>query len=184
MDDAELGRHIRRARQTAGLSIRQFADALGIDAASVSRTEAGTRALKARELVTISEALNVPLDSIIGGGTNMEAEAAERLAKALAEPVGDATVGWLTAVSRVAAYYLTKFDTDEDSDSRKFGDFMLDLPEELAATIIGDPLPVPRKVFVRPNTAGVVSYMLSRLPEVFQIIEQPDDTDEDTEHGR
>ncbi|WP_250150235.1 helix-turn-helix domain-containing protein [Mycolicibacter acidiphilus] len=171
MDDAELGKRLRLARETAGWSVRALAEKLGLDGPLLSRTEAGSRALKARELVAASAALGVPLDVLVGG-RSVDLDVAARRAEALAEPVGGAVADWLVSVSRAAALFRA-----EVSDA---------LPAELeAAAIWGDSggLPERRTVTLASGTVGVAHYLLAELVSAFTFAELPPIKDEDKDNG-
>lgn len=102
MDDVELGKRVRAARVSAGWSVRKLADAIELDPASLSRTESGTRALKARELVALCAALGRSIPSVLEQEVT-DLDAARAAAWESAEPVGVAVAKWLDAVAVMTA---------------------------------------------------------------------------------
>lgn len=173
MTDVEIGRRIREAREAAGWTIKAMSTAAGIDGSSWSRTETGFRALKARELVAVSRALGVPLDSIIGG-SQAEFDAAVRTAKALRDPVIEATADWLTAMSHAAGLF------HQESDGA-----FAEAPALALASILEDP--PHRDVVIEDGTQDVVEMALRDLTKTFRfsVLPPPDnDNEEDTDNGR
>lgn len=134
----------------------------------MSRTESGARAMKARELVAVAESFGVPLDSLVGGPT-LEEEAALRVAKAMAEPVADAAVDWLTAAARAV-------DVTFSSDPP-------DMPAELMAAMFCTCLPDERTVTLPAGTKNAVLGLLRELPSRFDVAELPRNIDQDKDAG-
>lgn len=163
MDDVELGKRVRAAREAAGVSVRHLAETLGLDAAALSRTESGARSMKARELVGVAQALHVPLDALVGA-VSPDHEAAERETRARAGVVGETVDEWVSAVARQATVTL-------DTERRELYEF----PSELQFSMIADPLPAERNVLVPERVAPVVTAALEALPARFQIVPIPDD---------
>jgi len=62
----ELGSRLKRARERAGLTQREVADALGITPAAVSQYEAGKRAPRAEVLERMARLYGVPLGFLFG----------------------------------------------------------------------------------------------------------------------
>lgn len=81
----DMHRRVRFARETAGLSQAQVADALGIHRPSVSEIEAGRRGVKSEELVALARLFGVSLAWLAGeteadsdgSGANLELAARE-----------------------------------------------------------------------------------------------------------
>lgn len=165
MDDVELGRRVRAAREAAGVSVRKLAEVLGLDAAAMSRTESGARSMKARELVTVAQSLHVPLDSLIGV-VSPDHETAARETRARAGEVTETVDAWVGAVARLATVTL-------DTEGRE----LYALPSELQFTMLTDPLPAEHDVLVPERAAPVVMEALDGLVARFRVVPIPDDGD-------
>jgi transcriptional regulator with XRE-family HTH domain len=61
----ELGRRLAELRDTADVSTRQLAEALGIQQSAVSRIESGERKLTIGEMIAACEFLGAPVDSLL-----------------------------------------------------------------------------------------------------------------------
>lgn len=161
--DAELGKRVRAAREAAGLTIRQLAEMLGLDGSAMSRTESGERAMKARELITVSRELHVPLDVLVGV-MSPDHDAAARETRARASAVSETVTEWIGAVSRQAAVTL-------DTEERELYAF----PSELQFAMLADPLPTEHDVLVPERVAPVVLEALQGVPARFRVVPVPDD---------
>lgn len=65
MNNAELGKAIKIQRIKVGISQKEIAAALGITAPAYSNYEAGRRNISVETLMAISNALDVPVESLI-----------------------------------------------------------------------------------------------------------------------
>src|SRR6188474_2759188 len=73
----ELGRAIRRKRESLGLSLRDVADETTVSASTLSRIENGTGKPDADNIARLTSWLDVPMERILGGqGANSDAEKA------------------------------------------------------------------------------------------------------------
>ncbi|MGB7160173.1 MAG: helix-turn-helix transcriptional regulator [Tepidisphaeraceae bacterium] len=61
----EVAARISEIRGERGLSQRELADAIGVEASVMNRIEKGTRGLSTGELVRIAQALHVDVDAIL-----------------------------------------------------------------------------------------------------------------------
>lgn len=61
----EIGRQILALRREAGITQRQLADAMRVDASAMSRVEAGQRALAIDELALAADFLGVTVDDLL-----------------------------------------------------------------------------------------------------------------------
>ncbi len=61
----ELGKRLKEIRQARGLSQEQMANTLGLNRSTVSQIENGKRNLAADELLSVSEALGISIDSLL-----------------------------------------------------------------------------------------------------------------------
>jgi transcriptional regulator with XRE-family HTH domain len=64
----ELGRAIRRKRESLGLSLRDVADETAVSASTLSRIENGTGKPDADNIARLTNWLDVPMERILGGG--------------------------------------------------------------------------------------------------------------------
>lgn len=58
---ADIGTHIRQARERIGMSQKDLAQAVGRDQKAISEYESGTRKMYASELAVFANVLNVPV---------------------------------------------------------------------------------------------------------------------------
>ena len=65
----ELGRAIRRKRESLGLSLRDVADETTVSASTLSRIENGTGKPDADNIARLTNWLDVPMERILGGNT-------------------------------------------------------------------------------------------------------------------
>lgn len=63
----ELGRAIRRKRESLGLSLRDVADETTVSASTLSRIENGTGKPDADNIARLTNWLDVPMERILGG---------------------------------------------------------------------------------------------------------------------
>lgn len=63
----ELGRAIRRKRESQGLSLRDVADETTVSASTLSRIENGTGKPDADNIARLTKWLDVPMERILGG---------------------------------------------------------------------------------------------------------------------
>lgn len=63
---AAIGANIAAARIRHGMSQRELADKLGVDQSTVSYWETGTNEVTLTKLVRIADAMDEPLDSLLG----------------------------------------------------------------------------------------------------------------------
>lgn len=61
----EIGEHVRALRSDASMSQTQLGEVLGVDQATVSRIEAGERALTGRDLMLVADYFGVSSSSIV-----------------------------------------------------------------------------------------------------------------------
>ena len=91
MEARELGRRLRSARETRGLSQQTAADALGVPRTAVTGMEAGSRAVSSLELTVLSELYLLPVADFLQEGARDEDEdvlvALYRAAPGLRNPV-------------------------------------------------------------------------------------------------
>lgn len=167
VDDVELGRRVRAAREAAGVSVRKLAEVLGLDVAALSRTESGARSMKARELVAVAQTLHMPLDVLVGV-VSPDHEAAARETRARAGEVAETVDAWVGAVARLTTVTM-------DTDERELYEF----PSELQFTMLADPLPTEHDVLVPERAAPVVMEALDGLAARFRVVPIPDDVDGD-----
>ena len=81
----DLGLAIRAARLTAGVEAQQLAERLGLTKSQMSKIEAGSRAVKAGEIIDIAEALGVsPMALLRPGSTAAQVALAARTVEATA----------------------------------------------------------------------------------------------------
>lgn len=66
----ELGRAIRRKRESQGLSLRDVADETGVSASTLSRIENGTGKPDADNIARLTSWLDVPVERILGAQDN------------------------------------------------------------------------------------------------------------------
>lgn len=64
-----FGSRLQSAREAAGLTQEQVADALGLHAAAVSQIERGRREPKVHLAKRLADAVGVPLDSLVPAPT-------------------------------------------------------------------------------------------------------------------
>ena|ERR1700730_8911926 len=62
---ADIGRHLAKLRERAGITQRQLAEVMDIDASALSRIEAGRRSIAIDELVRASDFLGVSVESLL-----------------------------------------------------------------------------------------------------------------------
>jgi transcriptional regulator with XRE-family HTH domain len=73
----ELGRAIRRKRESLGLSLRDVADETSVSASTLSRIENGTGKPDADNIARLTSWLDVPMERILGRqGTDSDGEKA------------------------------------------------------------------------------------------------------------
>lgn len=65
LDWSEIGERIRESRLAMDLSQEQLGEQIGLDRTMVSKIEAGTRRLDARELVRLARALDLPMSHFL-----------------------------------------------------------------------------------------------------------------------
>lgn len=65
LEAEDLGRRIAEMRNERGLSQRELADLISLDASAVSRIESGARGLSARELIVLAKAFDVSPDEVL-----------------------------------------------------------------------------------------------------------------------
>ena len=63
--ETEIGARVKALRERAGATQVEIGDALGVDQTAISKIEAGTRSLTARELVLVSSYFGVPASSLV-----------------------------------------------------------------------------------------------------------------------
>lgn len=63
---AAIGANIAAARIRHGMSQRELADKLGVDQSTVSYWETGTNEVTLTKLIRIADAMDEPLDSLLG----------------------------------------------------------------------------------------------------------------------
>src|SRR4051812_41274633 len=61
----EIGEFLRALREARGLTQGDIAEALDVDKTAVSKIEGGTRALTAKELITLADYYTIPSDAIV-----------------------------------------------------------------------------------------------------------------------
>lgn len=64
VDHTALGKHLRAAREAAGVTQTQAQEAIGVSQPTYSRIEAGTRPLKGDELIQLADRFGVRVSSI------------------------------------------------------------------------------------------------------------------------
>lgn len=69
-----VGRRLRDARERAGVSLSEFARRLDISASAVSQIERGVKQPSVARLITMSDALGVPLADILSDPSQPESE--------------------------------------------------------------------------------------------------------------
>ncbi len=67
IDTVELGRAIKRHRETLEMSLRDVADVTGVSASTLSRIENGTGRPDADNIARLSQWLDMPVDRLIRG---------------------------------------------------------------------------------------------------------------------
>ncbi|MDX1878210.1 helix-turn-helix domain-containing protein [Mycolicibacterium sp. 141076] len=65
--EADFGVRVREARQIVGMTQRQLADAVGLDASAISRLEQGSRAIRLGEAALIADALKTDVRQLVYG---------------------------------------------------------------------------------------------------------------------
>lgn len=80
MDTPEaIGKRVRAARLTAGLSQEDLAQRAGCVTATVGRLERGTRTVRPRQMQQIADALGVPLPELMGEAPRPEPGQLDRI---------------------------------------------------------------------------------------------------------
>lgn len=69
---AELGKYLKRKRESERLSLRAVAKQTQVSASTLSRIENGTGTPDTPTLARLAKWLNVPFDRVVGMGTNTE----------------------------------------------------------------------------------------------------------------
>lgn len=64
--DRAVGEQIRRLRRTAGMTLKNLGNAVGISSVQLQRYEVGTSRIAASRLLAIARALNVRADTLLG----------------------------------------------------------------------------------------------------------------------
>lgn len=168
MDDQVIGQRVRQARENTGMSGRQLAATVGMDSAAYTRSEAGTRAFKAAELIALADTLELPLDVLVRRPSASQVEAVRR-ASAAAERAGGEIAGWIEAVNRSVASMLddpsilSRASDDDEATNALRVQF---------AEHVGGLLPDARTVTVLPGLAGLFTEVLREvLPRRFTFVE-------------
>lgn len=65
--EVDFGARVREARQIAGMTQRQLADAVGLDASAISRLEQGSRAVRLGEAALIADAVKKDVRQLLYG---------------------------------------------------------------------------------------------------------------------
>lgn len=141
------------------MSGRKLAAAVGMDSAAYVRSETGTRAFKASELIALADVMGLPLDTLVGR-RSADQEAAIRRARAAAERVGGEVVTWVTAMNRSIDSLLSGLPASQKRD----------ISSEDLARHIHALMPAPRTLTVLPGMADLFSKVLQdALPGQFLI---------------
>lgn len=77
VNTGELGRSIRRKREELGMSLRDVADETNVSASTLSRIENGTGKPDADNIARLTTWLNVPMERVMGGHGETEADEAK-----------------------------------------------------------------------------------------------------------
>jgi transcriptional regulator with XRE-family HTH domain len=103
--DIVVGKNIRMARMTAGLSQSELAKACGISFQQIQKYEKGTNRVGSSRLMPIAEALDVPPNTLLPASQKQAATPKHRAPAILQDRVGmDVVKAWnmLNAKYRVA----------------------------------------------------------------------------------
>lgn len=107
---AELGRRLRQARNTAGLTQSELADRSGMTRAALANIERGEQRMAAHQLVAVGAALGVELTTLLPKADSL----ADRLEHALQEAgLSDAVAAWGSR----AAERLTEHRSDGNNET-------------------------------------------------------------------
>lgn len=155
MDDAAVGSGIKRARENVGISARQMAKAISMDPAAYSRSEAGTRAFKATEIVDIANQLDLPLDTLVQRAA-ADTVVAGRRAQAAGEDAVAAVTEWLTALDRALSLAIPP-------------EGLLDLPLDAREELHGALTELARTVLPRVQTVAVTPGLRTVLDDVLRV---------------
>lgn len=82
---------IRRARERAGLTQKELAAHLGVDAMQLSRWETGRLTPRLKTAADIADALDISLDELVGRIAATPSERASQLVRELQAILADAT---------------------------------------------------------------------------------------------
>lgn len=168
MDNQQLGAQVRAAREAAEKTVRATAEALGIDHAAYIRAEAGTRAFKATELVSLADYLEMPLDALVRRPSGAQVETLRR-ASAAAERAGAEVAEWVAAVNRALTVHLPDLTLPARAQATE------DLREELRQrflALLAEVMPEPRAVTVLPGMATLFTEVLAaELPKRIRLVE-------------
>lgn len=82
---------IRRARERAGLTQKELAAHLGVDAMQLSRWETGRLTPRLKTAADIADALDISLDELVGRVAVTPSERANQLVRELQAILADAT---------------------------------------------------------------------------------------------
>ncbi|HKR59244.1 MAG TPA: helix-turn-helix transcriptional regulator [Pyrinomonadaceae bacterium] len=126
----ELGRAIRRKRESLGLSLRDVADETTVSASTLSRIENGTGKPDADNIARLTKWLDVPMERILGGqGADSDAakpivyfarESTPEIVEAHLRADRNLTPETATALSELFRVAYTQFSRSEpDKTARK-----------------------------------------------------------------
>ena len=117
----ELGRAIRRKRESLGLSLRDVADETTVSASTLSRIENGTGKPDADNIARLTKWLDVPMERILGDSDSGSAaaivyfarESTPEIVEAHLRADGNLTPETATALSELFRVAYTQFSRSE-----------------------------------------------------------------------
>ena len=125
----ELGRAIRRKRESLGLSLRDVADDTTVSASTLSRIENGTGKPDADNIARLTKWLDVPMERILGGaGDDSDAakpivyfarESTPEIVEAHLRADRNLTPETATALSELFRVAYTQFSREPEKTARK-----------------------------------------------------------------